>query len=359
MPSRVKRIQQIRLQAKNYQADTVVLTDAAGIRWATGFTGSDSLVIIRPRATHLVTDGRFAEQAHRQTDVGRVHIASGPLTGVIKDQKILSAARRIAYQADRLTVVEAGALRKTSSARWVATTGLLRELVARKDVSELKAIKKAQAITAAVFSDILPLVKPGVREKDLAAEIVYRQLKRGAERMPTGFDPVVASGSNSAMPHAEASRRKIKRGDMVVFDFGCVVDGYCSDMARTVAVGKPTARAKEVYGLVLRAQTEAISRARAGIQAKTLDAVAREIITDGGYGRFFSHSLGHGVGLSVHEWPTVSFLSTVTLPERAVITIEPGIYLRRKFGVRIEDMILLKPRGNENLTRVTKNLLVL
>jgi Xaa-Pro aminopeptidase len=206
-----------------------------------------------------------------------------------------------------------------------------------------------------VFDEILALLRPGVTEQEHAAEIVYRHLNYGAERM--AFDPIVASGPQGAKPHARPTGRAVERGDLVVMDLGCVVDGYASDMTRTVGVGALDSKEREVCATVLKAQKAAIEAARSGMSSKALDGVAREIIEEAGLGDAFSHGLGHGLGLEVHEWPRLSYHVDDELPDRCVVTIEPGVYLGGEFGIRIEDIVVLSPDGAEVLTESRKELI--
>jgi Xaa-Pro aminopeptidase len=191
----------------------------------------------------------------------------------------------------------------------------------------------------------------------VAAEIVYQHLQRGAARM--SFDPIVAGGEHGAIPHNRPTGRVLKQGDMVVLDFGCVIDGYASDMTRTVALGEPGASARAVYDVVLDAQERAIDAVHAGMSTKALDRVARDTITEAGYGEYFGHGLGHGIGLQTHEWPRLSYHVDDELPEGATVTIEPGIYLPGQFGVRIEDIVVVRDGGCQNLTSSPKSLIVL
>jgi Xaa-Pro aminopeptidase len=232
-----------------------------------------------------------------------------------------------------------------------------RHFVASKSAGELQALRKAQAVTDAVFESLLPTIRPGITELDLAAEIVYRHLREGAQSM--AFEPIVASGPNGALPHARPSDREIRNGDMVVLDFGCFVDGYASDMTRTVAIGTPESSATSAYETVREAQSTAQQAARPGMTAESLDRTARSIIDEAGLGEFFSHSLGHGLGLQVHEWPRIGRSNTDILPENVVITIEPGVYIPGAFGIRIENSVIVTSSGSEALPASDTKLITL
>ncbi len=327
-------------------------------RWACGFSGSNGLLLVTRDRLDFVTDRRYVEQAANEVVGAKVHTPGYDLIGYIASEGLLDGVRSVLVQSDELTVSEAGNLReRMPDIDWCAEANLLGPIVAGKEGAEIDRIRAAQSITDAVFQEVLGVIRPGISERDVAAELVYRQMKLGAERM--AFEPIVASGPRGALPHARASKKAMAAGELVVLDFGCVVDGYASDMTRTVALGDPGEEARRVYEIVLEAQEKAIHAARAGLLSSELDGCAREVIDAADFGEYFAHSLGHGVGLRTHEWPPVSFRSDVVLPENAAVTIEPGVYLPDRFGVRIEDIVVLRKGGCENLTRSPKQLIIL
>lgn len=227
-----------------------------------------------------------------------------------------------------------------------------------KDETELGLMRRAAEIADQAFAEVLPLVKPGVAERDLAAELEYRMKRLGAEG--PAFETIVASGFRSSLPHGRASEKRIEHGDFVTFDFGAIYRGYCSDMTRTVVVGEPTEKQREIYGIVLEAQRRGVAACRAGITGKELDAVCRSYIAEKGYGEAFGHGTGHGVGRFIHEGPKVSLRGeNDRLEAGMVVTIEPGIYLPGWGGVRIEDMVLVTETGCEPFTKTPKDLLIL
>lgn len=226
-----------------------------------------------------------------------------------------------------------------------------------KEDAELEKIRQAEAIGDAAFSHILTMLKPGVTEEDIALELEFYMKKRGASKL--SFDTIVASGANSSMPHAQVTARRIKPGDFITMDFGCVYQGYCSDMTRTVAVGNPTEEMKKVYQIVLEANQRAMEQIREGRKCSYIDSLAREYIKEHGYGDYFGHGLGHGVGLDIHEEPRFSPKCDVETKANMAITVEPGIYLPGKFGVRIEDLVVVKKDGYENLAHSKKELIIL
>ncbi len=328
------------------------------VRWACGFSGSNGLLLVGKEAVQFITDGRYTIQAETEVEGATLHTAAKGLWAYVEEAGLLGKAGTVLVQAEHLTVAEQATLEETfPDITWKAEKDWLQQPVAQKTEAEAAHIEAAQRITEAVFEEILPMLKPGVRERDIAAEIVYRHLQLGAERM--SFDPIVATGAHGALPHARPGDRPIATGDLIVIDMGGFKNGYASDMTRTVAVGEPGAEARKVYQTVWNAQEAALDVAHAGMTAKALDGIARAVIEGAGYGDYFTHSLGHGVGLQIHEWPAVSYRSEEALPEGAVVTIEPGIYLPGQFGVRIEDMIHLKKDGCRNLTHTPKDLLVL
>ncbi|MCH7638183.1 MAG: aminopeptidase P family protein [Bacteroidetes bacterium] len=352
------RLGTVRKRLADLGADAALLTFLPDIRWAVGFTGSNGVLLVTPDAAHFVTDGRYEAQAEREVEGAEIHVPGYKLFEYIAEHALLGEPGTCVVQSDHLTVAQLDRLRGLMQViRFQPASKLLVEAVATKSDDEIERIRAAQKITDSVFTDLLSMVKPGVAELDLSAEIVYQHLKRGCEWM--AFEPIVASGARGALPHAHPSANAIEPGDMVVIDMGGVKDGYSSDMTRTVAVGEPGDEARKVYQVVLDAQEAAIESARSGMTGRDLDQVARKVIDAAGYGDAFSHSLGHGIGLQTHEWPALSSRVEDVLPVGAAVTIEPGIYLPGKFGVRIEDIVVLSEDGCVNLTHSPKELLVL
>lgn len=334
-----------------------IITSGTDIRWACGFSGSNAVLVRGPEAHHLITDGRYRTQAAEEVRGAEVHIASGDLFAYLAEAQLLTPGTRVGFQADHLTVARADRLRALlPEVDWVPMTDVLTHEVAAKTPEEVGRIERAQAITDAVFDEMLGVIAPGMTEREVAAEVVYRHLRRGADRM--SFDPIVASGPRAALPHARPTDRRLRRGEVVLLDVGCVVDGYACDMTRVVALGEPETEVRHVYEIVRAAQEAALQTARSGLTGRELDRAARAVIEEAGLGDYFTHSLGHGVGLQIHEWPRVSHASEDVLPEGCVVTIEPGVYLPGRFGIRIEDMVQLAPAGARNLTGATKTLVV-
>ncbi|RME19508.1 MAG: peptidase M24 family protein, partial [Candidatus Zixiibacteriota bacterium] len=265
---------------------------------------------------------------------------------------------RLAYTPSTVTVAQRERIQELlPEALLVGGDDLVKELGWVKEKSELENIRKAVEISDTAFERILQLVRPGVRERDLAAELEYQMTMLGSER--PAFETIVASGYRSAMPHGLAGKKKIAKGDFVTFDFGATVNGYVSDITRTVVVGKATARQKKIYGVVLRAQKAGIRKVRSGIAARAVDQAARGVIERAGYGKHFGHGTGHGIGFIVHTGPRVAPRSDDKLKVNNVITVEPGIYIDGWGGVRIEDDVLVTRNGGKVLNRAPKNLLEL
>ncbi len=351
------RLDTIRQRMAAAGAHAALITHLADIRWAVGFTGSNGLLVVTEIAAHFVTDGRYREQAEVEVQGVEVHVPGYGLAEHVQEAGLLGDARTVAVQGDHLTVSALDRYRELFvDVMFEPVSEFLASAVASKSDAEVAAVARAQVLTCEVFDAILPYVQVGVSERDLAAEITYQHLKRGASAM--SFEPIVASGPRGALPHARPSTKTLAPGELVVIDMGAYLDGYSSDLTRTVAVGKPAEEARAAYETVRQAQEAAIEIARAGVIGGDLDKAARDVIDDAGLGEWFSHSLGHGVGLDVHEWPRLSQQVEHELPVGATVTIEPGVYLPGRFGVRIEDVIVLREGGCDNLTPLPTDLLV-
>lgn len=334
-----------------------LLTSIPNIRWLTGFTGSNGLVLLTPDSVHLLTDGRYKDQARHETpDQVTVHISTNGLFSLLSEEGLLDDIDTVLVQGDHLTVQEFQRLDEGFDAvTFTPRPQLFDAMIAVKSSEEVDAIRSAQALTDEVFTGISKIVRPGRSERDIAADLVHAHLQGGASSM--SFDPIVASGPNSALPHARPTSRIVEDGDVVVIDMGGFVDGYASDMTRTIVVGEPSSHVVDVYNAVLEAQEAALAAAHGGMTSKDLDAAARTVLDDYGLADHFNHGLGHGLGLEIHEWPRVSKHSDDTLPVGAVITVEPGVYLEGEFGIRIEDIVVLQEEGCENLTRSPKDVM--
>ncbi|MDR1693366.1 MAG: Xaa-Pro peptidase family protein [Oscillospiraceae bacterium] len=351
-----ERLKKIRSIAAEKKLDALLLTGEVSRFYATGLRTSAGIALITPEETVFITDFRYIEAAKAKLGGNFSVEMSKPgrkQSAIVAEY--IPKAKRIGVEGDILTLNAAKGWKKAlgdlglKGVKFLSVEDSLHTLRAVKTQTELAAMRKAQRIAERALADVLDgILRPGVTERDICAEIVYRMLKYGAER--TSFDPIVVSGPNGSLPHGEPSDRAIRRGDFVTMDIGCVADGYCSDMTRTVAVGEATDEMRKVYRTVLAAQAAGIAVAKAGVAGREIDAAARAVITGAGYGDYFGHGFGHGVGLEVHEGPNASPSEERALPAGAVISAEPGIYLPGKFGVRIEDVVVLTETGCVNLT---------
>ncbi|MCS7013563.1 MAG: Xaa-Pro peptidase family protein [Chloroherpetonaceae bacterium] len=351
------KLDALRQKLRQFDLDAWLLTDLSNIAWLTGFRGSNATVLLTDESAWLFTDGRYAEQVKIEVKNAEPVITPDGVLEELKSGKY-PVSGRVGFQADKLPFATVEKLcTELPHLTFVPHSGVFDELLAVKSSDELEKIKAAVAITDKVFEKLLEIISPKVTERDIAAEISYWNKKFGAER--DAFEPIVASGSRAALPHARASHHFIENHSLVVIDMGCVVDGYCSDQTRTVAVGKISAEARRAYHTVLEAHLLGIHSARVGMQAKELDAIVRQFLSERGYGEAFSHSLGHSIGMQVHEVPTIGRKSEMRLPKGAVFTIEPGVYVPHQFGVRIEDMVYLTDEGALPLPRAPKHLIEL
>ena len=354
----MKRIEKIRALPEMANIDALLFRNGNNRFYLTGFRSSAGMVMITKEKAFFFTDSRYIEAAQTAVKDAEVIITDQDHREQDRISEIVSAygVKRLGIE-ESMSHAEFLALDEKTDAELVASEGMVKSLREIKDEDEKNAVLSAQAITERVFEEVLRLIAPGVTEREIAAEIVYRQLKYGAEGM--SFDPIVVTGAKSSMPHGTPGDIKIQVGDFVTMDFGCVKNGYCSDMTRTVAIGHATDEMRRVYQVVLDAQCAGIELARAGVIGRDIDAAGRQVITDAGYGEFFGHGFGHGVGIEVHEGPNASLREERPMPVGAIISAEPGIYLPGRFGVRIEDLLYITQDGNENLTKVPKDLLVI
>lgn len=320
------------------------------------FTGTSGAVLILGRQAQFITDSRYTLQARRQVKGAQLKLQTKALLVELADRLAASGAQRIGFEAGHVTVSHLDWLKKRlRGVAWVPTLGLVEQLRLVKEASEREAMRQAARITDQAFAKLLPRIRPGVREETLAAHLEHEMRLLGAEG--PSFETIVASGWRSALPHGVASSKKVRTGDMIVFDFGCRWQGYCSDMSRTVCVGAPSALQRKVYGIVKRAQAAGLKVIRPGRLSGDVDLASRRVIDKAGYEKHFGHGTGHGVGREVHEDPRVGPKAKDVLRPGMAITVEPGIYLDGKFGVRIEDLAFVTRSGHENLYQTPKDLI--
>ncbi len=337
--------------------DGFVVTHPANLRYLCGYTGSNGLLLFLNGRKTFFTDGRYTVQAREEVKGARIVIAKGAL---IKDAAALMGKLRsasIGFEADLTTVSTASQMRELTPKRirWKETTGLTMRQRIIKDAEELKLIRAAVKLGAKVYLDALESLRPGISEVEVAARLEYAARQGGADAM--SFETIVAAGKRGALPHGRASSAAVPRRGFVVIDSGVILRDYCSDMTRTVHVGRVGRVERGWYQAVLDAQLAGISAVRPGVTAGEVDAAARSVLHKAKLDRYFTHSTGHGVGLEIHEPPRLGKAQPETLQPGMVITIEPGIYVPGKGGIRIEDMVVVTSRGANILTPVTKELI--
>ncbi len=339
--------------------DCAIITSDVNRRYFTDLKSSAGTVLVFPNSAYLIIDFRYIEKARRKVTTCEV-IEQQRLFHQINNLLKKHGAKTIAIESDYLTVSGLIDFKANLKGKIKADKELSRLIASLRTVKsndEIIKIKKAQRIAESAFDGILKFIEVGRTEREIALRLDSLMLEHGAETM--SFETIVLSGKNTSMPHGVPSDKRVECGDFVLMDFGAVYDGYHSDMTRTVCVGEPTDKQRKIYDIVLTAQKESIKCAKAGLSGSQLDSVARDIITNEGYGDCFGHSLGHGVGLEIHEYPNASPNSDCGLLENSVVTIEPGIYIAGEFGVRIEDFVVFKEDGCINLTKAPKELIIL
>ena len=353
----IERIQEI---LKERGLDGLLLTDEKNQRYAAGFAFTDGAVLVGREKAWLITDSRYIEAAEKAAAAGVtvwLYDRERPLMARLKAAIREAGMARLAAEDGKLSHREYLAYEKALGMALLPAGELMAKLRATKTEEEIGAMRAAQAIAERALEEVLGLIQPGMTEKQVMAELVYRTLRHGSEG--NSFDPIVVSGPNTSLPHGVPGDRVIRRGDFVTMDFGCLKDGYCSDMTRTVAVGEVSDEMRNVYDIVLKAQLAGIAAARAGIPGKEIDAAARKVITQAGYGPWFGHGFGHSLGLDIHEAPSANLRGEEPMPVGAVCSAEPGIYLPGRFGVRIEDVMILREGGCEVITKAPKELIIL
>jgi Xaa-Pro aminopeptidase len=350
------RARQERLRAllESRRVSRLLVTRRVNVCYLTGFTGSAGAVLLGQREAVLWVDPRYTLQAREEAcGVEVFEEKKGILNGVARWFE-KNRVRECAYEAADLTCAQFEQLRAKAGKglRWRPAEELVEELRVVKDVGEIEAIRQAGRVTAEAWEETLPLVRPGVAERDLAAEIDYRMRRKGAQG--SAFETIVASGPRAACPHASPSAKALQESELVIFDLGAILSDYAADMTRTVFLGEPGTRVRKLYSAVVRAQGEAVRAVRDGVRAGRVDLAARRALAKCGLARYFTHSTGHGVGLEIHERPRLGRGVTTALRAGSIVTVEPGIYLPDWGGIRIEDTVLVTPDGAEILTPASK-----
>lgn len=340
-----------------HNLDAILFSNMTNIHYLSGFSGSEGALLLTPERGWLLCDSRYTTQAAveaKDLEIREFSVKLDALTELINEQKLF----RIGFEAAHTSVSAFMSFSGKLDGRELVAIGAdLDQIRSCKDAAEIVLLKEVAALASASLEAVLPMLKPGIRESDLAMELEFEMRRRGADGR--AFDFIVASGDRGAMPHGRASDRRILSGELVTIDFGAVKNGYNSDETVTVATGVPEKRAAEIHKIVREAHDLAIAAVRPGVSSRFLDSVAREHIGNHGFGEYFGHGLGHGIGLEIHEKPTVSPRTDVELQEGMVFTVEPGIYIPGFGGVRIEDTVVVTSSGCEVLTMADKSLLVL
>ena len=335
--------------------DAILITDEKNQRYATGFAFTDGSVVVGREKAWLITDSRYIEAAEK--------IAGGCCTvqmfdrqhsqlDLIRTALSEAGAEKLAAEDEKMSHARWAALEKGLERQLIGAGGLMMSLRASKNQEEIESMIAAQRISEKALEEVLHIIKPGMTEKEVMAELVYHMLRNGSEG--NSFDPIVVTGKNTSMPHGVPGDTVIRDGDFVTMDFGSLSNGYCSDMTRTVAVGHATEEMENVYYTVLKAQLAGIAAARSGIPGKVIDQAARDVIEQAGYGPYFGHGFGHSLGLDIHEPPMAGPRGEALMAENDLCSAEPGIYIPGKFGVRIEDVMIIRPEGAEVITKAPK-----
>ncbi len=353
----MEKLLKLRQAFDEHQIDALLITSGYNRRYITDFTGTAGVAIISKDQAVFITDFRYVEQATKQINGFEIVQHVKTLIEEVSVQLDKMGVKKVGFEKDDMTYSMFESYQNAVNIDLVPVSGLVEKIRLIKTPQEIKIIKAAAEIADAAFKHILTFVTAGKSELEVSNELEFFMRKQGATS--SSFDIIVASGLRSALPHGVATDKIIEKGDFVTLDFGALYNGYVSDMTRTIAVGEPSEQLKEIYQIVLDSQMLALEKIKPGMTGIEADAVARDYIKSKGYGEAFGHSLGHGIGLEVHEGPGLSFRSETVLEEGMVITIEPGIYVPGIGGVRIEDDSVVTSTGNEKLTHSTKELLIL
>ncbi len=336
-------------------ASAILMTHLPHIQWLSGFTGSNGFMIVRKDVMHLVTDWRYEIQAALEVRGSNIHIGTHNLIDHAISQTLLDQSDRILFQPEYITF-DTFDQWTNAVIKLIPKNNLINPLVAAKSDHAIEGMRRSQIISDTVFKEILPEIRDGIKEHELAAMIDYHHRLHGASKM--AFETIVAFGENSALPHARPTERKLKSNEPILLDFGCVANGYASDMTRTLFHGSPTKEFFSAYNAVQKAQHEAVKVTGDKVTASEVDKAARLSLAASGYEKLFIHSTGHGIGIEVHEWPSVSSKSTDQLLKGHTVTIEPGVYLPQQFGIRIEDTVLVGLNRCERLSSITRDLII-
>ena len=342
-----------KINKENKESEGFLVTNLKNLYYLSGFDGEGFALIVTKGNNYLLTDSRYTEDAQKESPDFKI-VTDQPKeknARILALKKILAQnkIKKIAFESNHLSYAE---FRKYSDSfetvEFLPTENIIEQLRMIKDKEEMIKIKKAAQITTESLKDMFEIIEPGIRELDIASELAYTMRKKGAQK--EAFETIVVSGQRSSLPHGKPSEKKIEEGELITIDMGANYQNYNSDITRTIILGKENQKQKEIFSIVLEAQKAALEFLKPGVRCKEVDSIARQIITKSGYGKYFGHGLGHGVGLDIHELPRVSFSDDTVLLPGMVVTIEPGIYIPEVGGVRIEDSVLINEEGYEILT---------
>ena len=352
-----KRVEKLVSEFSMLGIDAILIYNDLNVRYLSGYKGTDAYLYISKDRQVLLTDFRTMEQANKECpEYEIIDLMKLGFLPTVKKIAYEDSVKNLGFESSTVTYEQYKLLiAELDNINLVNTFDVVENIRMIKDNEEIKLIQKAVDISDNAFKFILGMLTPGITEREVAIELEFFMRRNGASRL--SFDSIVASGINSSMPHAQPTDKMFGIGDFVTLDFGCVYEGYCSDMTRTVVIGKATKQQRKIYELVLDAQLEALTRIKAGMTGVEADKIARDVISNAGYGDYFGHGLGHGVGLYIHESPRLSFISKHKLSENMAVTVEPGIYLPNFGGVRIEDLVIVKKEGVFDLTSSPKELI--
>jgi Xaa-Pro aminopeptidase len=357
-PAEPQRLARLRAAMEQQKIRSLLISSLPNVHYLTGFSGSAGALLVTPSQSIFFTDSRYDIQAREEVVGSRVVIVKGDGFTAAARRADEGRPGRVGFEAGTLSVQSHKRLQELAPhARFVATMGLVEQLRIEKDAGEIEKIRKAVELGSRALEETLKILRPGMTELEVAAEIEYRMRRNGGEG--PSFETIVASGPRAALPHARATSRRLRPNEFILLDMGVILGGYCSDMTRTVFIGKAPAKAARIYRAVKEAVEAAEQVVAAGQPAKAPDRAARKVLRRYGYEKYFTHSLGHGLGREVHELPRVGRRQTTPLLESATITIEPGVYLKGYGGVRIEDVVVVRKGGAEVLTPTSKELMEL
>ncbi|MGN4251661.1 M24 family metallopeptidase [Bacillus cereus group sp. MYBKT14-1] len=351
------RITNIQKQLHNYGIDGLLITKKENRQYATNFTGSAGVVLIAAHKAIFITDFRYIDQAKTEIKAAEIIMHKGNLEEEVANQVSKLKIQKLGIEDNNMTLQQFKKLQKYIHTEMVPVCEIIEDIRLIKDTSEIETMKIAATIADEAFHHIVTFLKPGISETDVRDELEFFMRKKGATS--SSFQIIVASGVRSSLPHGVASNKIIERGDIVTLDFGALYDGYCSDITRTVAIGEPSEEFQKIYNVVREALKRGTEAIKPGETAKSIDDITRNYITEHGYGQYFGHSTGHGLGLEIHEPLRLSQESKATLQEGMVVTVEPGIYIPNWGGCRIEDDIVITKDGYDVITKSNRELIII